>query len=121
MKSEFIDKIAKRFHNVSYFESNDVGQKNLEFMEKERLKTTNKYNVTLKINQILGDAVNIDTNKSKVFVILDKIYRKNQKAAFKLSDEKVINSDLLNIVADESLLMVAYNKIRKDSKKHRKG
>lgn len=114
MKSniEYDKKIAKKFHDTGYYESEQFIQKNISFMneEKSKHKTENKDEVTKKIKLLLDSIGNND----KVFIILEKIYEKNQNFAFGKSTEKPINSDLLNLLSDISLLITSYNKVRKN-------
>lgn len=109
---EFDKKIVRKFRDTRYYKSNETLIKNMEFMEKEkeRYKTQDKDRVTNKIKEILG---NINEH-GKVFAILEKIYKKNQDYAFKITNEKPLNCDLINLIADEELLLVSYNKIRKN-------
>lgn len=112
-KIKYIKRIAKKYHDTSYYKSNEFNVKNLEFMEKEkdRLKTEKKENVTLKIKELLK---NTKERKDNIFTILEKIYDKNQDYAFNKTKTKPLNSDLLNLVADPALLMVSYAKVRKN-------
>nr|YP_009144893.1 hypothetical protein [Euglenaria anabaena]AKJ83340.1 hypothetical protein [Euglenaria anabaena] len=104
---------AKSFHDTRYYENLEFCNKNLEFMqqEKERLKTDDKMIVTKKIEEALNKVNAEETGK--VFKILEKILNKNQKFAFNKSKEKPINSDLLSLLSNQDLLMVAYQKVRK--------
>lgn len=114
MKSsiEYDKKIAKQYHNVGYYESEGFHKKNLGFMEEEKIKhkTKKKGKVTIKIKELLNQVGKND----KVFQILEKIYKKNQDFAFNKTGTKPINSDLLNLLADENLLLAAYKKVRKN-------
>lgn len=114
MKSniEYDKKIASKFHDTSYYKSEEFTKKNMSHMEEEkkRLKTKDKDKVTEKIKLLLNEV----EEEEKVFIILKKIYKKNQDAAFGKSKEKPINSDLINLLSDESLLMTSYNKVRRN-------
>lgn len=112
-KINFDKKIAKKFHDIRYYKSNEFLAKNLETMEKEKkeITTINKDKVTKKIKSIINNRENKD---ARIYQILEKIYEKNQDYAFKKTKEKPVNSDLLNLVADISLLMTSYSKIRKN-------
>lgn len=109
---EYDKKIAKKFHDVSYYKSEQFTKKNISLMEQEknRLKTTDKDKVTKKIKSLL----NTVGEKDQVFLILEKIYKKNQDYAFGKSKEEPINTDLLNLLSDVSLLMTSYNKVRRN-------
>jgi hypothetical protein len=115
-KGEYIANLAKKFYKVGYYQSNEFTQKNTEYMnkEKERLKTKRKTTVTSKINDILKD-VQDEKYKNKVFNILKKIYNKNQEKAFNPNGDEIINGDLLNLLADKSLLLLSYAKVRKNA------
>lgn len=103
---------AKKFHDVRFYENNEFVQKNLEYMnnEKKSLKTKNREKVSTLIHNIKEDT----KDKGKVFNIIEKIYEKNRKFAFNETDIIPMNSDLLNIIANEDLLLVSYNKIRRN-------
>lgn len=113
-KTEYDKKIAKKFHDIRYYENNEYFVKNPETIkrDKEKHKTENKKKVTKKINYILKNVKK--DNESKVFEIIQNIYKKNMEYAFNITNEKPINSDLLNILADKSLLTIAYKKVRKN-------
>lgn len=110
-KIKFNKKIANSFHNTEYYECNEYNIKNKEFLQKEneRLKTTDKKNVSkiIEIKRSIEDG-------EKVFKILKNIYEKNKIAAFINTKGEVDNVDLLNLVASIPLLMVSYAKVRKN-------
>lgn len=113
-KIDFDENIAKSFHKTEYYEANEFKDKNLEFMEneKKRTKTLNKAKVTKKIKE-LNKKGQQEQYKNE-FSILDKIYKKNISYAFGKTEEKPVNKDLLNLVGTKSMLMVSYNKVRKN-------
>lgn len=112
-KGEFVAKISEKFHKKEYLEGNQFQIKNMEYMdkEKERLKTEDKEKVSRKIKDALKNSK--EEEKGKVFSILEKIYRKNQRKSFSKEEIK-LNSDLINLLSDVSLLTVAYGKVRKN-------
>lgn len=114
-KGEYNTKDLKRYHDTRYYKTTAYEIKNMEFMQEEkvRLKTEKRKNVTEKIKEILNNKNII--NKGKVFKILSKIKDKNEKFAFNKKNKKIpINSNLLDLLADVSMLTVAYAKVRKN-------
>ena len=113
-KIDFDENIAKGFHKTKYYDANDFKEKNLEFMEdeKKRTKTLNKAIVTKKIKEIIKK-VQEEENKTE-FRIIDNIYKKNLLYAFGKTEDKPINNDLINLVGSKPMLMVSYNKVRKN-------
>lgn len=117
-KAVFSKKIARKSHNIDYYKCNEFTIKNVDFMtqEKNKLKTEEKDKVSSRIKEILNDNLNFE--QGKVFDIIQKIYDKNQGIAFNLkrnAKKDKVNSNLLNLLADPSLLMVSYKKVRKNS------
>lgn len=115
MKSNIIynKKIAKKFHDVRYYISQEDDIMNLQYREdeKKRLKTIKKQDVTDKIKIAIKSRYN---TLEKVPIILQKIYEKNQKYAFRENSIEPINSDIFSLLHSTTLLLIAYKKIRKN-------
>nr|YP_010700507.1 putative group II intron reverse transcriptase/maturase mat7 [Strombomonas costata]WCH63646.1 putative group II intron reverse transcriptase/maturase mat7 [Strombomonas costata] len=116
-KTIYNKKIADKFHDSRYYESNEQNIKDYEFIENERkrTKTSKKKEVSDIIRQKVK-GITVDEKEENIFIILKNIYEKNKKFAFKLDNntKEPINSDLINLVSDVSLLMVSYAKVRKN-------
>lgn len=105
----FSDRIAKRFHNCSYYSAMGFDMLHLQLRnkERERLRIRKKIIITKKLayyNTL------VDKKSEGMFNILDRIYQKNLKAAFEQG--KVTNTNLLYIVSSVPMLVTAYKKIR---------
>lgn len=113
-KIDFDENIAKGFHKTKYYEANEFREKNLEFIEEEkkRTKTLNKNNVTKKIKEINEKGIQ-EENKTE-FRVIHNIYKKNLDYEFGKTNDKPTNDDLINLIGTKSMLMVSYNKVRKN-------
>lgn len=111
-KGDYNNSTIRKLHNIEYYQANEFLQKNLKLIRNEssRLKTENKPIVTEKISNVTREIC----SEEKVFKILENIYFKNQDKAFEINNDKIINSNLLNILAEPALLFLAYKKVRKN-------
>lgn len=111
-KTEYSKKIARNYRDTNCYEAREFTDKSIQVIEEEKksYKTKRKEKVTGKVKELLNQI----QSDAKVFRILDNIHKKNQVYAFNLNTNKPINSDLLNLIADRSLLMASYGKIKKN-------
>lgn len=114
---QYDKKTSKEFPNTKYWKSSALEVKKIGYIENEevRLKTEKIKTVTKRIKHVLRN--NNFTKTGKVFIILEKIKDKNQRFAFRKKgkqEKEPINSNLLNLLADVSLLTVAYYRVRKN-------
>lgn len=102
---------AGKLHDNKYYQSceNTIQFYEEILKEKENLKTKNEEFVTEKLN----DAKN-KYESEKIFEVLAKIYEKNKEYAFGITNELPMNSNLLSIISNVSILRIAYGKVRKN-------
>lgn len=113
--TKYDKEIVNRFHNTKYYECNEFDTKNREFLEREssRLYTQKKSKVTNKLIE------KRQYTEEGVFRVLLNIYQKNRTIAFnrEFFKEKEYyrdNSNLISIVASVPLLLVCYDKVKKN-------
>ena len=114
---------TSKFHDTGYYVSNEFNIRNPEFLRQEKIefKREHKSDVSNsnKLEQLKEYYKELKENQifDNTFVILNKIYGKNQKYAFRCSNtniEEPLNSDLFNLVTSKPIIRLAYNRLKEN-------
>lgn len=106
-------KIAKRFHDVQYYETMAVDTLLLPYRkdEKKRYRSRRRGIVTAKI---LRYRSRLEEKAEGVFDKLGSLFKNNSLYAFERQADPPINSNLLYLTSSVPMLITAYRKIRKN-------